>query len=162
MKCLTCLFGAMLLAAVLAPAQMRSGFPGGQMDPAKMVEARVAMLTQTLNLTEAQKAQALKIFSDAQAAAERFREEMQVARQELQTAIKANDLASIERNAREIGTATGEMTIIDARAQAAFYALLTAEQKTKFDQMPARGFGMGPGGMAPGGAGPGSRVRPEM
>lgn len=162
MKRVTCLSGVLLLAASLAPAQMRSGFSGGQMDPARMVEARVAMLAQTLNLTEAQKAQALKIFSDAQAAAERFREEMQVARQELQTAIKANDLASIERNARDIGTATGELTIIDARAQAAFYALLTAEQKTKYDQMPARGFGMGPGGMGPGGAGPGGRVRPEM
>jgi Spy/CpxP family protein refolding chaperone len=162
MKRLTCLSGVLLLAALVAPAQMRSGLPGGQMDPAKLVEARVAMLSQTLNLTETQKAQALKIFSDAQAAAERFREEMQVARQELQTAIKANDLASIERNAREIGTATGEMTIIDARAQAAFYALLTAEQKTKYDQMPARGFGMGPGGMGPAGAGPGGRVRPEM
>jgi Spy/CpxP family protein refolding chaperone len=162
MKRLTCLSGVLLLAALVAPAQMRSGLPGGQMDPAKLVEARVAMLSQTLNLTETQKAQALKIFSDAQAAAERFREEMQVARQELQTAIKANDLASIERNAREIGTATGEMTIIDARAQAAFYALLTPEQKTKYDQMPARGFGMGPGGMGPGGAAPGGRVRPEM
>jgi len=157
MERLTCVPAVLLLAASLAPGQMRSGLPGGQMDPAKMVEARVAMLAQTLNLTEAQKSQAQKIFSDAQAAAERFREEMQVARQELQTAIKANDLASIERNAREIGTAMGEMTIIDARAQAAFYALLTAEQRTKYDQMPARGFGMGPGGMGPGG-----RVRPEM
>lgn len=137
--------------ALPAHAQMRGGMAGAQPDPAKMVEARVSMLAQALNLTEAQKAQALKLFGDAQEASQRYREEIQVARQELQTAIKANDLASIERHAREIGTATGEMTAIDARAQAAFYALLTAEQKTRYDQMPGRGFGMGPGGMGPGG-----------
>jgi Spy/CpxP family protein refolding chaperone len=131
-------------------AQMRGSMTGAQADPAKMVEARVTMLAQALNLTEAQKTQALKLFRDAQEASQRYREEIQVARQELQTAIKANDLASIERNAREIGTATGEMMAIDARALAAFYALLTAEQKTRYDQMPGRGFGMGPGGrMAP-------------
>ncbi len=151
---------ALLLALAATPlmlAQMRGPFGGAQADPAKMVEARVAMLAQALNLTEAQKAQAAKIFSDAQAAAEPYREEMQLARQELQTAIKANDLAAIERYARDIGTATAEATLIDARAQAAFYALLTAEQKTKYDQMPGRGFGMGPG--APG---PGGRVRPQQ
>ncbi len=142
-------------AAITASAQMRGGTAGAQADPAKMVEARVSMLTQVLGLTDAQKAQATKLFLDAQEASQRHREEIQVARQELQTAIKANDLAAIERNARDIGTATGEMTAIEARAQAAFYALLTADQKTKYDQMRGRGFGMGPGGMGPGG-----RMRP--
>lgn len=157
MKRLVWIAGVAGLAAAMATAQMRGGFGGGQPDPAKMVEARVTMLAQALNLTDAQKAQATKLFTDAQEAGQRFREEIQVARQELQTAIKANDLAAIERNAREIGTATGEMTVIEARAQAAFYGLLTAEQKSKYDQMPGRGFGMGPGGMGPGG-----RVRPEQ
>jgi len=148
--------GVAVLAAAMAMAQMRSGPGGAPPDPARMVEARVGMLAQALNLTEAQKAQATKLFTDAQEASQRFRDEIQVARQELQTAIKANDLAAIERNTREIGTATGEMTAIEARAQAAFYMLLTAEQKTKYDQMPGRGMGMGPGGMGPGG-----RMRPE-
>lgn len=156
MKRLVYVVGMAALAAAMAMAQMRGGFGGAQPDPARMVEARVAMLAQALGLTEAQKAQALKLFTDAQEAGQKFREEIQVARQEMQTAIKANDLAAIERNAREIGTATGEMTVIEARAQAAFYASLTPEQKTKYDQMPARGFGMGPGAMGPGG-----RMRPE-
>lgn len=157
MKRLVWIVGVAGLAATMAMAQMRGGFGGAQPDPARMVEARVTMLAQALNLTEAQKAQATKLFADAQEASQRFREEIQVARQELQTAIKANDLAAIERNAREIGTATAEMTVIEARAQAAFYVLLTAEQKARFDQMPGRGMGMGPGGMGPGG-----RVRPEQ
>jgi len=157
MNRLMCAMAALLAAAAPGAAQMRGGFGGAQPDPARMVEARVAMLAQALNLTEAQKAQATKIFTDAQTASERYREEIQVARQEMQTAIKANDTAAMDRWAREIGTATGEITVIDARAQAAFYALLTAEQKTKYDQMPARGPGMGPGGMGLGG-----RVRPEQ
>lgn len=155
MKRFVRVIGLATLAAVMAMAQMRGGFGGAQPDPARMVEARVAMLAQALGLTDAQKAQATKLFTDAQEASRKFREEIQVARQEMQTAIKANDLAAIERNAREIGAATGEMTVIEAMAQAAFYSLLTPEQKTKYDQMPGRGFGMGPGGMGPGG-----RTRP--
>lgn len=157
MKRLVWIVGAAAFSAAMAMAQMRGGFGGAQPDPARMVEARVTMLAQALNLTEAQKAQAAKLFTDAQEASQRYRDEMQVARQEMQTAIKANDLASIERYAREIGTATAEMTVIEARAQAAFYALLTTDQKTKYDQMPGRGFGMGPGGMGTGG-----RVRPRQ
>jgi Spy/CpxP family protein refolding chaperone len=150
-------FGMAVIAAAMAAAQA-PGAAGAQLDPAQMVQARVNRLAQVLNLTEAQKAQALKIFTDAQEASQRYREEIQVARQEMQTAVKANDLASIERYATQIGTATGEMTSVEARAQAAFYALLTAEQKTKYDQMPGgRGFGMGPGGMGPGG-----RMRPQQ
>lgn len=156
MKRFLCVLGVAGLSAVMATAQMRGGFGGTQQDPARMVEARVTMLAQALNLTADQKAQATKLFTDAQEASQRFREEIQVARQELQTAIKANDLAAIERNAREIGTATGEMTVIEARAQAAFYLLLTAEQRSKYDQMPGRGLGMGPGNMRPPG-----RMRPE-
>lgn len=133
------------VAAQLASAQVRGGMAGAQADPARLVEARVSMLAQALSLSDAQKQQAKKLFLDAQEAGRRYRDEIQVARQELQTAVKANDLAAIERSARDIGSATGEITAIDARAQAAFYALLTAEQKTKYDQMPGRGLGVGPG-----------------
>ncbi len=73
---------AMLLAvAVLLPAQMRG--PGGTApDPEKFAQMRVERLAQLLPLTEVQKSQALKIFTDAQTAAERFRLEMQTARRD--------------------------------------------------------------------------------
>lgn len=142
---LTILAALTAVAAQLASAQVRGGMAGAQADPARLVEARVSMLAQALSLSDAQKQQAKKLFLDAQEAGRRYRDEIQVARQELQTAVKANDLAAIERSARDIGSATGEITAIDARAQAAFYALLTAEQKTKYDQMPGRGLGVGPG-----------------
>lgn len=149
MKQAFCFLGAAVVAAAMAMAQ-RPAFGGMPSDPAKMAEARVAMLNQALDLTEAQKTQAVKIFTDAQLASEKFRDEIQLLRQEMQTATKASDLASMERCAREIGSATGEITFIDARAQAAFYSILTPEQKTKYDQLPARGFGMGPGALGPG------------
>lgn len=149
---------ALLAAATLLPAQMRA--PGGaDADPEKFAQRRAERLSQMLSLTEAQKSQALKIFSDAQAAAERYRQEMQTARAALQSAIKANNIAAIERAARDIGAATAELTSIDARAEAAFYSLLTAEQKEKYDSMPARG--RLPGGMGPGMTGQGGPARPD-
>ncbi|GIU75395.1 MAG: hypothetical protein KatS3mg004_2482 [Bryobacteraceae bacterium] len=123
---------------LMGQAQMR-GLGAAGMDPEKRVQARVDRLAQVLSLTEDQKAQALKIFTDAQTAAERYRQEMQTARQSLLAAVKANNLAAIESAARDIGSATAELTSIEARAEAAFYEMLTPEQRQKYDQMPGRG-----------------------
>lgn len=140
------------LAATLAFGQGRGGFGGNPPDPAQIVARRVAILTNALTLTDAQQAQATKIFTDAQEAAAKYREEMQAARTSLQDAVRKNDAAGIERYARDIGTATGDMTSVEARAQGAFYALLTPEQTAKYDKLPGRGMGapgmMGPAGMA--------------
>lgn len=134
-------------AAMLLPAQM-SGPEGSGPDPEKLAQMRAERLARMLALTEEQKAQALRIFADAQSAAERYQQEMQVARQALHTAIRANDVAAMDRAARDIGAAMAELTSIDARAEAAFYALLTPEQKAEYDSMPGRG-------PLPGGGGPG-------
>lgn len=148
----------LLAAATLLPAQMR-GPAGSPPDPEKFAQMRAERLAQMLSLTEAQKSQALKIFTDAQTAAERYRQEMQTAREALQSAIRTNNVAAIERAARDIGAATAEISSIDARAEAAFYALLTPEQKEKYDSMPGRG--RFPGGMGPGMAGQGGPARPD-
>lgn len=156
------LFQISVLAGALAfaaQAQMR-GFGAGQpMDPEKMIQARVDRLAQALSLSESQKAQALKIFTDAQLAAERYRQDMQTARQALLTAVKANNIAGIDSAARDIGAATTEITSVEARAEAAFYALLTPDQKQKYDQMPGRG--RMPGGVGPGMMGPGRSAPPN-
>lgn len=150
------LMTTMVAAAALTFAQGPRGNGGTPPDPAKRIEMRVNMLANQLSLTEAQKAQATKIFTDAQTAAETARTAMQTAREGLGEAIKTNNTASIEQLSRDIGSATTELTSIESKAQAAFYAILTAEQKTKFDSMPGRGMGgpgMGGPGM-PGGPGP--------
>jgi len=149
-----------LMTAVLAMAQGRSGMgPGGggaPPDPAKMIEMRVNMLATHLSLTDAQKTQATKIFTDAQTASQTARDDTKAAHESMRDAVKSNNTAAIDQLARDIGAATTQLTAIESKAQAAFYAILTAEQKTKMDSMPMRGAG-GPGGfgMSPAGMGRG-------
>jgi|YNPMSStandDraft_1061717.scaffolds.fasta_scaffold09277_1 Spy/CpxP family protein refolding chaperone len=152
---------ALVMAGAMGvQAQMR-GFGGAPPSPEEMVQARVERLSQWLSLSDSQKTQALKIFTDAQAAVQPYRQQMAAARQALQAAVKANDAAGLDRASRDIGAATAEITLIESRAEASFYALLTPEQKQKYDQMPGRGLGMG-GGIGPGPARPGGRMRPQQ
>lgn len=101
--------------------------------------SRLDYLAGYLSLTEAQKTQAQSIFTAAQTAAETARGQMDSARTTLTAAIKANaSEAELDRLAAAIGVIEGQLTAIHAKAESKFYALLTAEQKTKYD---ARGGG---------------------
>jgi Spy/CpxP family protein refolding chaperone len=101
--------------------------------------SRLDYLAGYLSLTDAQKTQAQVIFTAAQSAAETARGQMDSARTALTTAIKANASESeLDRLAAAIGAIDGQLAAIHAKAEAKFYALLTAEQKTKYD---ARGSG---------------------
>lgn len=141
-----------LLSATLALAQGPGGRGNGGAppDPAQMIEMRVNMLANQLSLTDTQKTQATKIFRDAQTAGETARTSMQTARESMASAIKTNNTASIDQLSRDIGSATTELTSIESKAQAAFYAILTDDQKAKFDSRPFRGPG-GPDGAGPAG-----------
>lgn len=143
----------MLLVSALAMAQgpgrmMRSG---GAASPADRIEMRVQMLSKTLELSEAQATKAKAIFSEAEAAAAASRTALSEARTSLAAAIKTNATAAIDQLSRDIGTATAQTTAVDAKANAAFYALLTPEQQTKYDSRPGMGMGMGMERMRPGG-----------
>ncbi len=112
---------------------------------------RLDYLTGYLSLTDAQKAAAKAIFDAADAAATTAEGSRAAAQTALKTAIKANAAdAELERLSAAIGTIEGQVTAIHAKAEAKFYALLTAEQKTKYDALTTPGGG-GPGG---GGRGP--------
>lgn len=101
--------------------------------------SRLDYLAGYLSLTDAQKTQAQAIFTAAQSAAETARGQMDSARTALSTAIKANASESeLDRLAAAIGAIEGQLAAIHAKAEAKFYALLTAEQRTKYD---ARGNG---------------------
>lgn len=162
---LTRLFLLTSLSMAAAMAQRPMNQRGTPPDPATMVQRRVEMLTRSLGLSDAQASQATTIFTNAQAAAAPLRTSMQDARTALQTAVKANDTGGITVAANNIGNVTGQEVANQAKAEAAFYAILTADQKTKYDQRgPGRGgpggpggMGMGPGGMGmgPGGMGMG-------
>lgn len=91
-----------------------------------------------LTLTDAQKTQAKTIFDAAQTAGESARGSLTAAEEALRTAVKANRADSeLDRLAAAIGVIQGQMAGIRAKADAKFYALLTAEQKTKFDALQA-------------------------
>jgi Spy/CpxP family protein refolding chaperone len=116
---------------------------------------RLDYLAGYLSLTDSQKTQAQTIFTASETAAETVRGQAASAHSNLQTAVKANASdAEIDKLAATIGALDGQLTAIRAKAEAKFYALLTAEQKAKYEEM--RGPG-GPGG--PGGRGPNGRGR---
>lgn len=139
------------LSATLAFGQRGPGGPGrGEPpDPQRMVEMRVNALADRLGLTDDQKAKATTIFTDAQAAAQSIRSSSRTTRESLTEAIKNNNTAAIDQLSATLGTLTGQLTAIDSKADAAFYAILNADQKAKFDA----GIRGRPGGPMMGGPG---------
>jgi hypothetical protein len=63
----------------------------------------------------------------------------------LSAAIKTNTTSTITAQATAIGTLEGQIVGIQSGADAAFYALLTADQKTKLDSLGTDFFGRGLG-----------------
>ena len=100
-----------------------------------------------LTLTDAQKTQAKTIFDAANTASDAARGTLTAAQDALKAAVKANKADSeLDRLAAAVGAVEGQLAGIRAKASAKFYALLTAEQKTKFDALEAnRGAGGNPG-----------------
>lgn len=121
--------------------------PGGPPDPAAMVQMRVSRLTTLLSLTTAQQSSATTIFTDAITAGQTIRTSLDANRQSIAQAVKKNDTASIDQLAATAGALDGQLTAINGKAEAAFYAILTADQQAKYDALP----GGGPGGPGPAG-----------
>lgn len=128
------------------PGRGRRGMMGGNFDQSQMVEMRVNRLTRRLGLTDAQKIQATKIFTDVHAASQPVVTSLRQNQASLRDAIKKNDLGAIDQLSSTIGGLQGQLTSIHAKAEAAFYAILTPDQQSKYRTGP---FGMG-GGMGPG------------
>ena len=123
---------------------MAQGGPGG---PGGGRGNRVDFLTGYLSLTDTQKADAKTIFGAAEAAAQTVSGQMTSAHDALRAAIKAGKTdAELDTLSATIGELQGQITAIQAKAQSKFYALLTAEQKAKYDEM-GGGMGGGPRGM---------------
>jgi len=95
---------------------------------------RLDYLAGYLSLTDAQKTQAQAIFDAAKTASSSAQGQLSGAQDALRAATKTNSSDSeLERLAAAVGTIQGQLTGIQAKASAKFYALLTAEQKTKYD-----------------------------
>jgi Spy/CpxP family protein refolding chaperone len=142
----------LLLGCALAMPMAFAQRPGTPPSATDMVQHRVQFLTTLLSLSTAQQQQAATIFTNAVSANSVLIDSLKAARQSLRDAVKANDAAGIEQAANTIGTLTAQRMSTEAKADAAFYQLLTAEQSAKYDQMQAHmpgHHGPGPGMMGP-------------
>jgi len=113
--------------------------------PSGRTSNRLDFLTGYLNFSDAQKQQAETIFDSANQASETTRGQLTAARSTLTEAVKANrSETELDRLGAAVGVIEGQLAAINAKASAKFYALLTAEQKQKYDELGSRGPG-GPG-----------------
>lgn len=132
---------ALLVTWVATPMMAQSGSSDG-----KGRGSQVDFLADYLSLTDAQKTAATGIFDTAKAAREALSTSITTARDNITAAVKRN-AAEVEFDnlGKALGELQGKVAAIEAKADAKFYALLTAEQKTKYDNLRSR-TGRGPGG----------------
>ncbi|MBV8897111.1 MAG: Spy/CpxP family protein refolding chaperone [Acidobacteriaceae bacterium] len=147
---------AIAAASALGLMAQSAGSPPGPPPPAQVAAHRLTHLTTLLSLTSAQQNSATSIFSAEETTLETIHTSMTTARQALHTAVQANDANGISSAAAQIGSLTTQEVQARATADAAFYALLTAEQKSKFDELrpPHPGGGPAPGPLGPPGPPP--------
>jgi Spy/CpxP family protein refolding chaperone len=106
----------------------------------------VQFLPQELSLTAAQQEQATTIFLAAATAEDSSRTNVKAAHDALKAAIKNNDGAAIDAAAKTIATLTAQSISAEAKAQAAFYQILTPEQQSNRVALGGPGpFGHGEG-----------------
>jgi Spy/CpxP family protein refolding chaperone len=152
-KRILAIIALMAFTIVLASAQSTPPTPPTPPTPAQIVANQVARLTKLLDLNSTQQASATTIFTAEQTTLATLRTSMQTSRSALQTAIKSDDTTTIGTQAAQIGALTGEEVLAQATASGAFYAILMADQQSKYDTLGPMGGGLG-GPRGPGGPGP--------
>lgn len=132
----------MTLAAVtIVPSMAQGPGPRGDRGPGgpHSSTGRLDYLAGYLGLSDAQKQQAAAIFAAADTASQTLSGSLTSAREALNSAVKANASdAELDRLSAAVGTIDGQLTAVRSKASAKFYALLTAEQKAKYDSFSER------------------------
>jgi Spy/CpxP family protein refolding chaperone len=108
--------------------------------PAQTAARMVTRLTTLLDLTAAQQTAATTIFTTEFTALQPIQSNLQSARKTLTADIQANNTSGISTGAQTIGNLTQQSVETTATADAAFYALLTGAQQTKFNAMKLQGL----------------------
>ena len=140
---------ALLAALGLLPMALAQTPPHTPPTPAGMAQHEVQRYTTLLTLTPAQVEQATTIFTTEATARQNSRASERAAHQAMEAAIKSNDTATIQSTATTMGQMSGEGMAAHALAQAQFYALLNADQKTKFGELEKEHMMMGGPGRGP-------------
>jgi len=120
-----------LATAFPAVAQTPSNPPSAS----ERAQHHVKMLTALLNLTAAQQQQATTIYTNAENAQQNLHENQKTTHDSLRTAIKSNDSAAIDQIASAMAQSTAQSIATHAKAEAAFYQILTPEQQTKMSDL---------------------------
>ncbi|MGC9950455.1 MAG: Spy/CpxP family protein refolding chaperone [Bryobacteraceae bacterium] len=120
----------LLLWSALATALMAQS-AGGPHNGRNYVKA----MTVKLGLTAEQQSQATAIFSNAHTTESTLRASMRSARQGLEDAVKSDNTVGIEQLSTTIGNLTAQATLAHAKTRAAFYRILTPEQRTTLGQL---------------------------
>jgi Spy/CpxP family protein refolding chaperone len=132
----------MAISSGLALAQ-RPGPGDSARGPQAGPQKRIDFLAARLNLTDSQKQQATSIFNAEEEATKKLRESLEQAHKGLANAVKTRATDDqIDRLAGTMGTLVGQLTATQMKATTKFQAILTEEQRQKFDQLPGPGAGM--------------------
>jgi Spy/CpxP family protein refolding chaperone len=135
----------MVLAAAISAsflcAQTTSGATHTPPTPAQAAANMVARLTKLLDLTSAQQTTATGIFTTEVTSLASVTTGMKTQQSALQAAVLKNDSAAIAAAAEQIGSLTTQRVVAQAGADAAFYAILTADQQSKYTTLKPLGRG---------------------
>jgi hypothetical protein len=107
----------------------------------------VAFWTAYLNLDASQQTTVKTILSDQHTSSDAINANLDQARSALNAAAKANSADSeIDRLSANLGAVLAQTLAVQAKAYARFYALLSPDQKQKFDSLPTAVTVYGSGG----------------
>ncbi|HEY6340604.1 MAG TPA: Spy/CpxP family protein refolding chaperone [Bryobacteraceae bacterium] len=98
-------------------------------------------LAKELNLTPDQQTKVRAIFADTHQRAQALEPKMREQREALKTAVKAGNDREIDRILQQNAQLNADFQAMHVKAMAKVYALLTPDQKTKFDQLDFGWFG---------------------
>jgi Spy/CpxP family protein refolding chaperone len=136
---------ALVAALGLSPIVQAQTAPHTPPSPATIAQHEVQRYTTLLSLTSNQVEQATAFFTTEATARQAQWANQKTAHQNLETAIKNNDTATIQSTSASLGQMEAEATAAHASARAQFYSILTAEQKTKYAELEKEHMMGGPG-----------------
>lgn len=132
---------AVLLVAVGAAAvgQSMAG-KGGHWHKGDFLNRRLAHLTKTLNLSDAQQQQVKSLVEAQRPALKALMQQMVSERQQMLAATQNGqfDAAKVQAIANQQGQTMANLIMARQELQSKIYSLLTPEQRTKYDQMQQR------------------------
>jgi Spy/CpxP family protein refolding chaperone len=120
-----------ITAAIAATAQTQGKAPSAT----DMAARHVKKLTTLLTLGTAQQQQATTIYTTAATSEQSLHESEKQTHDSLRTAIKGNDTAMIDQLSNSIAQTAAQLTSVRAKADAAFYQILTADQQAKLSEL---------------------------